>query len=213
MPIAEAYPAVLATVKVKDDKKKDQVIVNLQRLNEFIRVSNPQCVARSYFTSPIKKEPGSYLVGHLEIYADESRRAATQASQEYKLYRDSLLNEQLSEADESVTLWQVAGGFLSRKNEHPTAKAGVLMVAKFTSLDGDNTQKLVKELQNFCNWVETNEPSTYTYCLFTSQTAAKEVLLFERYKDVPSLKVHGSTQEFKSMLRLSILLLFNKDGS
>lgn len=32
------------------------------------------------------------------------------------------------------------------------------------------------------------------------QTPTKEVLLFERYKDLSTIKAHGETKEFKSML-------------
>lgn len=52
----------------------------------------------------------------------------------------------------------------------------------------------------FCDWVEENEPTTLTYCVLTRPEAPNEVLLFERYKDLAALEVHGKTQEFKAML-------------
>jgi hypothetical protein len=57
-------------------------------------------------------------------------------------------NEKLCEGEESITFWRVAGGFLSRKGENQSPKAGVLVLAKFLCIQGEEAvQKLVKELQ------------------------------------------------------------------
>lgn len=53
---------------------------------------------------------------------------------------------------------------------------------------------------NYCAWVRDNEPTTLTYGLFTRPKSPNEVLLFERYKDLPALGAHGKTKEFKGML-------------
>jgi len=53
---------------------------------------------------------------------------------------------------------------------------------------------------NYCTWVRDNEPTTLTYGVFTRPKSPNEVLLFERYKDLPALGVHGTAKEFKAML-------------
>lgn len=52
----------------------------------------------------------------------------------------------------------------------------------------------------FCDWVEANEPTTFTYCVMIRPNVPNEVLMFERYKDLPGLGVHGKSQAFKDML-------------
>jgi hypothetical protein len=54
--------------------------------------------------------------------------------------------------------------------------------------------------RSFCNWVEDNEPGTLTYCVMTRPDVPNEVLLFERYKDLGAIGVHGKSKEFKAML-------------
>ena len=54
---------------------------------------------------------------------------------------------------------------------------------------------------DFCNWIHENEHGTYTYAVFTSRTNPTEVLLFERYKDLAALGVHGKSPEFKAMFK------------
>ena len=63
------------------------------------------------------------------------------------------------------------------------------------------TPPLTPRGRKFCDWVETNEPTTYTYCVMTRPKAPNEVLLFERYADLQALGVHGTTKEFKAMFR------------
>ncbi len=55
-------------------------------------------------------------------------------------------------------------------------------------------------VSKFCDWVEENEPTTLTYCVMTRPEAPNEVLMFERYKDLPALGVHGKSKQFKDML-------------
>ncbi|KAL7911439.1 hypothetical protein GGI35DRAFT_442803 [Trichoderma velutinum] len=131
--------------------------------------------------------------------------------QDHKLLYNSLLEQGLCESKENITSWQVAGGFITRRDEVISTKAGVLILAKFTSVKNSEGRKnLLQHLDKFCNWVQTNEPSTYTYCVLTSQTVAEEVLLVERYKDLSALKEHSRTKEMQSMLeQISPLIIKN----
>ncbi|KAL7930232.1 hypothetical protein V8C35DRAFT_164300 [Trichoderma chlorosporum] len=186
--------AVLTTAKVKDNKTK-QVVNNLQQLNTHLQRNITECIAGACFISATKKGSNSDLVGRLEIFPSGSARDAVQESQEYKSFNDP----ELYEDKDTITLWRPAGGFLSRKNR-PVTNAAVLILAKFTCInDKDAVQHLVKELQTYCDWVESNEITTFTYCVMINQAESKEVLLFERYMDLPSVKTHSQTNQFKSM--------------
>ncbi|KAL7940651.1 hypothetical protein V8C42DRAFT_336965 [Trichoderma barbatum] len=198
-PSSMANVAILTTARLKSDKR-EQVTNSLQQLSAHLQLPHAQCIAGACFISTTKK--GAGLVGRMEIFPNASALATAQNSTEYKLFNDSVISQEFYEEKEDVTLWQPTGGFLSRKHQDPTINAGVLVLAKFTCIENEKAvQNLVKELQTYCDWVESNEPTTYTYCVMTSQSASKEVLLFERYMDMPSVKVHGQTPEFKSMFK------------
>ncbi|KAL7904793.1 hypothetical protein GGI35DRAFT_462660 [Trichoderma velutinum] len=194
-----ASVALLTTARVKDDEAK-QVVNGLQQLSAHLRLPDTPCIAGACFLSAPKKETGFKLIGRMEIFPDASALATVQNSREYKLFSDSMTGQKLHEGKEIATIWQPTGGFLTRKSRASTTNAGVLVLAKFTCNDKEEAvQNLVKELQTYCEWVEGNEFTTYTYCVMTSQTASKEVLLFERYMDRPAIKAHSQTNEFKSM--------------
>ncbi|KAL6805054.1 hypothetical protein GGI42DRAFT_323452 [Trichoderma sp. SZMC 28013] len=195
-----ASVAFLTTARVKDNEAK-QVVNGLQQLSAHLQEPNTPCIAGACFLSAAKKETGIKLIGRMEIFPSAGELATVQNSPEYKRFSGSVTGQKLHEGKETATLWQPTGGFLTRKNQASTTNAGVLVLAKFTCNDKEKAvQNLVKELQTYCEWIEGNEFTTYTYCVMTSQTANKEVLLFERYKDLPSVKTHGQTNEFKSML-------------
>jgi len=101
--------------------------------------------------------------------------------------------------------WTPATGFLARQGEKQSPRAGIVMLAKFVLREGENLDAnragLVGVLGSFCSWVEHNEPGTLTYSVFTSASHPTEVLMFERYKDLPALGVHGKTDQFKAMFR------------
>ncbi|KAJ4861259.1 hypothetical protein T069G_06247 [Trichoderma breve] len=196
-----ASVAFLTTARVKDDEAKE-VVNGLKQLSAHLQLPNTPCLAGACFLSAAKKETGVKLIGRLEIFPSESELATVQNSPEYKRFSDSVTGQKLHKGKETATLWQPTGGFLTRKNQASTTNAGVLVLAKFICNDKEKAvQNLVKELQTYCEWIEGNELTTYTYCVMTSQTASKEVLLFERYKDLPSVKAHGQTNEFKSMFK------------
>ncbi|KAK4060776.1 uncharacterized protein Triagg1_10619 [Trichoderma aggressivum f. europaeum] len=178
-----------------------QVVNGLQQLSAHLQLPNTPCIAGACFWSAAKKETGAKLIGRMEIFPSANEFATVQNSPEYKRFNDSVTGQKFHEGKETANLWQPTGGFLTRKNQASTTNAGVLVLAKFTCNDNEKAvQNLVKELQTYCEWIEGNEFTTYTYCVMTSQTANNEVLLFERYKDLPSVKAHGQTNEFKSML-------------
>ncbi|KIX10522.1 uncharacterized protein Z518_01605 [Rhinocladiella mackenziei CBS 650.93] len=142
------------------------------------------------------------MIGRMEIYTESSALATVQASSEYKEYFDLVERESLYATNEDLAAWYPTAGFVARKGEKETPRAGIVMLAKFVCKDGeDMREKLVDVLGKFCDWVEANEAGTLTYCVMTRPKAPNEVLLFERYLNLQALGVHGKTKEFKAMFK------------
>ncbi|KEF61505.1 uncharacterized protein A1O9_03072, partial [Exophiala aquamarina CBS 119918] len=177
----------------------------------FFRQPATSCTTWCYFTpatrkggmlAPYQKEAPVPLIGGIEIYTSPTALSYVQNSAEYKGYFGQVKSEDLYEKDESLEAWYPAGGFVARPNEKETGKAGIVVLAKFVAKEGEaNKEKLVQVLDTYCTWVRDNEPTTLTYGLFTRPKSPNEVLLFERYKDLPAIGAHGKTKEFKAMFK------------
>jgi len=143
------------------------------------------------------------LLGLIEIFSSADAFAAVQKTAEYKAWHETVEKENLVTGFD-VSEWTPAAGFVARTGEKETAKAGIVMLAKFVVKENDvqgNREGLVGVLGKFCDWVNENEAGTLTYCVMTSPSSPTEVLMFERYKDLAALGVHGKSAEFKAMFK------------
>ncbi|KAK4937959.1 hypothetical protein LTR10_021524 [Elasticomyces elasticus] len=186
----------------KSVEAKKEAIHALVSQASFFRLPEMDCLAYTYFqpaTRPkanlgmVPSDEKDTLVGVVQTFS--SPKAVEQAGQYFKL--KSPLTEK-----EDRTVWYPAAGFVARKGAKETPKAKIVMLAKFVTKETEGARdKLVQVLGSFCNWVEDNEPTTLTYCVMTRPDSPNEVLLFERYKDLGALGVHGKTKEFKAMFK------------
>jgi len=184
--------AVLTLIHPGSVEKKQKVLDNLlSRASDALRRPESQCLTWTCFTPATRQgaklgmvvppTDKDTMVGVLQTYSTETPSE--------------------TEIGKSVN-WYPSAGFVARKGEQQTAPAQIVMLAKFVCKDGQGTrEKLVDVLGKFCDWVEANEPTTLTYCVMTRPDAPNEVLMFERYKDLAALGVHGKSKEFRDMFK------------
>ncbi|KIW19742.1 hypothetical protein PV08_00316 [Exophiala spinifera] len=199
----EAHKAASLTLLHPNSKQaREKVLHTLVSKASFFRVAEAECLSFTYFTPATRKGamlgmvPASEkdtIVGVVQTFP--SLPAASEADHFFKLS-----DVAATEIDHAT--WFPTAGFVARTGQRETPKAKIVMLAKFVCKDGEGMrEKLVDVLGNFCNWVEANEPTTLTYCVMTRPDAPQEVLMVERYKDLPALGVHGKTKEFKAMFK------------
>ncbi|KAJ9612113.1 hypothetical protein H2200_003710 [Cladophialophora chaetospira] len=203
--------ALLVLIHTKSKEKREKLVALNASSQAFLRDPSTQHPTRTVFapTTRPKAQLGMVpagenetLLGFMEIWTSPAAFAAVQKKPEFKAFHSTVVKEGLFDhaKDMQITEWTPAAGFVARKGEKESPKAEIVMLAKFVlkeeNLDADR-DGLVGVLGKFCDWVEQNESGTLTYHVLTSQKSPTEVLMFERYKDLPALGVHGKTAEFK----------------
>ncbi|KIW56289.1 hypothetical protein PV05_04959 [Exophiala xenobiotica] len=194
--------ACLTLLHPNSAQAKDKVLHTLVSKASFFRLAEAECLTYTYFTPATRKGanlgmvPSSEkdtMIGVMQIFT--SPKAVAEAEQYFKL-------SEVAANAEDRTKWYPSAGFVARKGEEEAPKAKIVMLAKFICKEGQGMrEKLVDVLGKFCDWVEENEPTTLTYCVMTRPEAPNEVLMFERYKDLPALGVHGKSKQFKDMFK------------
>ncbi|KIW96919.1 uncharacterized protein Z519_02310 [Cladophialophora bantiana CBS 173.52] len=207
--------ALVALVHPKTAENRDKALQLNASVTPFFRRPSTQCTTRSIFTPATRPKANLGMVpaaekdsmfGVVEIWSSPAALATlkTTAPPEYKQYHSTVAREGLYsvERDMDISEWTPCAGFVARKGEKETPKAGIVMLAKFVCKDGEGMKDgLVSVIGKFCDWVEANEFGTLTYSVMASTTSPNEVLLFERYKDLAALGVHGKTAEFRAMFK------------
>ncbi|KAL6246347.1 hypothetical protein RBB50_006583 [Rhinocladiella similis] len=199
----EAHKAASLTLLHPDSTQaKEKVLHTLISKASFFRVAEAECLSCTYFTPATRKGAMLGMVPESEkdtmvgvVQTFPSAQAASEADHFFKLS-----DVAVSKGDH--TTWYPSAGFMARKSQRETPRAKIVMLAKFICKDGQGMrEKLVDVLGKFCDWVEENEQGTLTYCVMTRPDAPQEVLMVERYKDLPAIGVHGKTKEFKTMFK------------
>ena len=91
----------------------------------------------------------STMIGAVEIWSSMSALKAAQAAPESKTYASTVAREGLyTPSEEDVTEWIPTAGFVARKGEKETGRAGIVMLAKFVCKEGQAgaREKLVQVL-------------------------------------------------------------------
>ncbi|ETI23243.1 hypothetical protein G647_05041 [Cladophialophora carrionii CBS 160.54] len=207
--------ALLVLIHTKSRENRDRVIALNNSNLSFFRNPSTQHSTRAIFTPTTRPKAqlgmvpsgeASTLLGLLEIWSSSAAFSAVKQTSVFKSFHSRVAEERLYDParDMEISEWIPAAGFVARKGEKESPKAAIVVLAKFVLKDNDlnaNRDGLVGVLGKFCDWVEQNESGTLTYHVLTSAKNPGEVLMFERYKDLAALGVHGKTAEFKTMFR------------
>lgn len=100
----------------------------------------------------VPPEEKSSMLGVVEIWTSPAALSALQSKPEYKDYFGTVRREGLYDPSQDVTAWYPTAGFVARKTEKETPKAGIVMLAKFVCKDGEGVrEKLVDVLGWVCS--------------------------------------------------------------
>ena len=145
----------------------------------------------------------TYYFGTPEVYGEH--RSATTHMLAYECYRtrddlydthfnSSAMGVFLSKIHASMTTgldlvhYEDVTGFLDRAN---LKECGVIWDTKLKIKPGKR-EEILKRLVKVAEWVESNEPGTYTYFIHKGLDDEHEVRILERYADRSALERHQS---------------------
>jgi len=201
---------LLCLLHPKDESSKSRVNQLLHKNLPYYHDPKAKCTAWTYFTPSLRKGAPSLqvpkdtkhlVIGGFELYTEKSALSTQLEDPSFKSYHQTVKDESLYSKDEDLVAWKPQGGYFSRTDASHAGKGVVVMTATFVCKDGDSAQKVVERLATYAAWVKENEPEVLTYAVLSRTKEPKEVLMFERYKNLGAIKAHGSSKEFKAMFK------------
>jgi quinol monooxygenase YgiN len=113
-----------------------------------------------------------------------------------KLVRD----EQLGDKKEMMVAWYLAAGFLARSQGRAIGGDGVAVrVHQMTCAGSGEKEAVVKGLGEFAGWCRGSDPGVLTFALFTRKKAAREVLIYVRYRDEGNMRRIEGRPEYQNI--------------
>lgn len=201
---------LLCLLHPKDASSKARVSQLLQKQLSYYHTPSSKCTTWTYFTPSLRKgapslqvpaETKHLVIGGFELYTDKSALSVQLEDPGFKDYHKTIKDEGLYSRDEELVAWKPQGGYFSRGQTSHAGAGVVVMTATFVCKDADSAEKVVARLATYAAWVKDNEPEVLTYAVLSRGKEPKEVLMFERYKNLGAIKSHGSSKEFKSMFK------------
>jgi hypothetical protein len=140
--------ALVVLIHTKSRENRDRVIALNSSNITFFRKPSTQHSTRTIFTPTARPKAqlgmvpsgeASTLVGLVEIWSSPAAFSAVQQMPEFKAFHSSVAKERLFDAtrDMEISEWIPAAGFVARKGEKESPKAGIVMLAKFVLKEND----------------------------------------------------------------------------
>ena len=134
--------ALLVLINTKSPEKKDQLVALNKSSQPFLKAPSTQHTTRTVFAPTTRPKANlglvpagqqSTLLGFMEVWTSPAAFAAVQKKPEFKAFHGTVAKEGLFEhaKDMQITEWIPAAGFVARKAEKESPKAGIVMLAKF----------------------------------------------------------------------------------
>ena len=136
--------ALLVLIHTKSTEKRDRVVALNASYHSFLRDPSTQHPTRTIFapTTRPKAQLGmvpsgesATLLGLMEIWSSPAAFSAVQQKPEFKSFHSTVVREGLYDhaKDMQISEWIPAAGFVARKGEKESPRAGivVVMLAKF----------------------------------------------------------------------------------
>lgn len=96
--------------------------------------------------------------------------------------------------------WYLAAGFLARSQERATGGDRVLVkVYQMTCAGSGEKEAVVEGLGEFAGWCRGSDSGVLTFALFTRKKAAREVLVYVRYRDKGSMRRIEERPEYQNI--------------
>jgi len=160
-------------------------------------------MAWSYFT-PLPSASTAHndlIVAGMEIYTS---KAALQDQLNdptfFQPFEKLVRDEQLCDKKETMVAWYLAAGFLARSRERVIGGEGVVArVHQMTCTGSGEKEAVVKGLGKFAGWCRGSDSGVLTFALFTRKKAAREILVYVRYRDEEAMRRIEGRPEYQNI--------------
>ena len=134
--------ALLVLIHTKSTKKRDNVIALNASYIPFLRDPSTNHPTRTIFTPTTRPKAqlgmvpsgeNTTLLGLVEVWTSSTAFADVQQKDEFKAFHATVRKEGLFDhaKDMQISEWIPAAGFVARKGEKDSPRAGIVMLAKF----------------------------------------------------------------------------------
>lgn len=196
--------ALFITMHPASAPKQSALLASLQQgARGFYLLPSTRCIAWSYFT-PLSSASTSHdglIVAGMELYTSKAALQDQLNDKTFfqpfeKLVRD----EQLCDKKETMVAWYLAAGFLARSRERAIGGDGVVVrVHQMTCAGSGEKEALVKGLGEFAGWSRGSDSGLLTFALFTRKKAAREVLVYARYRGEGAMRRIEERPEYQNI--------------
>lgn len=196
--------ALFITMHPASTPKQSTLLASLRHgARGFYLLPSTRCIAWSYFT-PLPSASSAYnglIVGGMEIYTS---KAALQDQLNdttfFQPFEKLVADQQLCDKKETMVAWYLAAGFLARSQERAVSDGGVLMkVHQMTCAGSGEKEAVVKGLGEFAGWSRGSDSGVFTFAIFTRKKAAREVLVYVRYRDEAAMRRIEGRPEYQNI--------------
>jgi hypothetical protein len=98
-------------------------------------------------------------------------------------------DQQLCDKKETMVAWYLAAGFLARSQERSLGGGSVVVrIHQMTCARSGEKKAVVKGLGEFAGWSRGSDSGVLTFAVFTRKKAAREVLVYVRYRDLGAMR-------------------------
>ena len=196
--------ALFITMHPASSPKQATLLASLQQGSRgFYLLPSTRCIAWSYFT-PLDSASTAHddlIVAGVEIYTS---KAALQDQLNdttfFQPFEKLVKNEQLCDKKETMVAWYLAAGFLARSQGRAMGGDGVVVrVHQMTCAGSGEKNAVVKGLGEFAGWCRGSDSGVLTFALFTRKKAAREVLVYVRYRDAGAMQRVEERPEYQNI--------------
>jgi quinol monooxygenase YgiN len=99
-----------------------------------------------------------------------------------------------------MVAWYLAAGFLARSHERAVGDGEVFVrVHQMVCAGSDEAEAVVKGLGDFAGWSRGADSGVLTFAIFTRKKAAREVLVYVRYRDERAMRRIEGRPEYQNI--------------
>lgn len=196
--------ALFITMHPATAPKQSTLLSSLrQGARGFYQLPSTRCIAWSYYTplAPTTPENDDLTVAGLEIYTS---KAALQDQLNdttfFQPFEKLVRDQQLCDKKESMVAWYLAAGFLARSQARAIGGGSVVVrVHQMTCAGSGEKEAVVKGLGEFAGWSRGSDSGLLTFAVFTRKKAAREVLVYVRYRDEGAMRRIEERPEYQNI--------------
>lgn len=185
--------ALFVTMHPASASKQSILLTNLRHgARGYYRLPSSRCIAWSYLTPLAASGPEDedLVIAGLEIYTTKSAlQEQLNDTTFFQPFEKLVVDEQLYAKEGTMLAWYLSAGFVARSQEMAAGGGGaVVRVHQMTCAGSGEKEAVVKGLGEFAGWSRGSDAALLTFAVFTRKKAAKEVLVYVRYRDEGAMR-------------------------